>query len=252
MNRTGSMGSRVPPAETTIRNPARSRMVGPPLLPACTPFAAPGTPFARDPGRPRASSASRARATITGGSAMRPDPTSPPASRPFAGSTTPTPRDRSTARLCCTAGCSHISVCMAGHTTHRGHRGQQRGRQEVIGHAGGVAGQQIRGSRCHHDQIGVLAEAGVGNGRQLVPQIDLSRLGTESVEGGPAHKPGGPLGQDRRHMDSGVDQTTADLDGLVGGDPGRHAEHHERLVARGLPTSRPRPSPPLPGRRPAS
>ncbi len=92
MKRTGSMGSRVPPAVTTTRRSSRSW---------------------------RESSARRASTTATmeAGSARRPAPTSPPASRPLSGSTTCTPRDLSRRRFSCTAGCSHISVCMAGQTT---------------------------------------------------------------------------------------------------------------------------------------
>ena len=40
-------------------------------------------------------------------------------------------------------------------------------------------------------------------------------------------EPGGPLGQDRRHVHAGIDQLSAHLDRLVGGDAGRHAEDHE-------------------------
>ena len=64
MNRTGSIGSRVPPAVTSTCSPARS----------CG-----------------ASSRSTA-ATMSSGSARRPTPTSPPASRPDSGSTMCTPR----------------------------------------------------------------------------------------------------------------------------------------------------------------
>ena len=88
MKRTGSIGSRVPPAETTTRRPASDGGV----------------------------SARRTASTITSGSARRPLPMSPPARRPSAGGTIRTPRSRSVVRFCCTAGCSHISVCMAGHT----------------------------------------------------------------------------------------------------------------------------------------
>ena len=56
-------------------------------------------------------------AAIRSGSARRPAPTSPPARRPDSGSTTCTPRRRSVARFSWTAGCSHISVCIAGHTS---------------------------------------------------------------------------------------------------------------------------------------
>ena len=50
-------------------------------------------------------------------SASRPVPISPPARRPDCGSTMITPRERRTSMLCCTLGCSHISVCIAGHNT---------------------------------------------------------------------------------------------------------------------------------------
>ena len=48
------------------------------------------------------------------GDAKRPVPLSPPARRPDSGSTMWTPRERSVAMLSTTAGCSHISVCIAG------------------------------------------------------------------------------------------------------------------------------------------
>ena len=89
ITRTASIGSRVPPAVTTTVAPARS------------------------PG-PRIRSAA---ATMSTGSASRPAPMSPPASRPTVGSTTWTPRRRSVSRFSTTAGCSHISVCIAGHSS---------------------------------------------------------------------------------------------------------------------------------------
>ncbi len=69
MKRTGSMASRVPPAETRIRTPARSPAAGRPV-----------------PSMPSTA------ATMVAGSAMRPDPTSPPASLPSSGGITVTPR----------------------------------------------------------------------------------------------------------------------------------------------------------------
>ena len=69
----------------------------------------------------------------------------------------------------------------------------------------------------------------------------LGRLRAEGVEGGRTHEAGGPLGEHRRHVDAGVDQPAADLDRLVGGDPGRDAEHHERALSpsvTGAPASR--------------
>jgi hypothetical protein len=90
MKRTGSIGSRVPPAVTTTRRPDRSS----------------GLPARRS--RPSAA------AKISGGSGSRPLPVSLPVSRPTAGSSTIAPRDRSVATFARVAGCSHISVCIAG------------------------------------------------------------------------------------------------------------------------------------------
>ena len=86
MTRTASIGSRVPPALITTLTPTRS------------------------PGPSTAAAA----ATIDSGEASRPAPTSPPANRPLSGSTMWTPRSRKVAMLSATAGCSHISVCIAG------------------------------------------------------------------------------------------------------------------------------------------
>ena len=88
-------------------------------------------------------------ATIASGSARRPAPTSPPARRPVSGGTTMhAPLGAACARLSCTAGCSHISVCMAGQTTHRRPGGEQRGGEQVVGDARGVGTEQAGGGRA--------------------------------------------------------------------------------------------------------
>ncbi len=91
--RTGSSGSRVPPAVTTTRRPVSA-------------------PEAR-----RRSSSRTQTAKRSSGSGRRPGPESRPVSRPVAGGTTCTPRSPSVATLAWVAGCSHISVCMAGAMT---------------------------------------------------------------------------------------------------------------------------------------
>ncbi len=85
MKRTGSIGSRVPPAVTSTFQPSSGRA------------------------RSRA-----AASTISAGSAIRPTPSSPPASAPVSGPMRCAPRLSSAAMLCLVAGCSHISVCIAG------------------------------------------------------------------------------------------------------------------------------------------
>ncbi len=90
--RTGSRGSRVPPALITTCRPARSRP---------------------SPCGPRASTR-RQVSKISAGSGKRPFPVSTPVRRPTAGSMTTAPRRRSVATFSWVAGCSHISVCIAG------------------------------------------------------------------------------------------------------------------------------------------
>ena len=86
------MGSRVPPAVTTTDSPAISPASAPERI------------------RPTA-------AVMSAGELSRPAPSSPPAKRPDSGPTMQTPRSTRVAMLSTTAGCSHISVCMAGQTT---------------------------------------------------------------------------------------------------------------------------------------
>src|SRR5215472_17200845 len=91
MNRTGSIGSRVPPALTTTRRPARSHRV-----------------------RPAATASARNRTAAPG---SRPAPTWPLARRPASGSTTANPNRRSAPTFSATAGLAHIASFMAGATT---------------------------------------------------------------------------------------------------------------------------------------
>ena len=97
-NRTGSRCSRVPPALTTTRRPARSRAAA-----RCTIEGSVSTAVAT--------------AASSAGSGRRPGPVSGPVSRPESGSTTMQPRDRSVSTLARVAACSHISVCIAGAKT---------------------------------------------------------------------------------------------------------------------------------------
>src|SRR5680860_239650 len=60
---------------------------------------------------------SRHTAKMSWGSGSLPRPVSAPVRRPEAGSITCTPRDRRVATLATVAGCSHISVCIAGAST---------------------------------------------------------------------------------------------------------------------------------------
>src|SRR5436190_2241068 len=56
----------------------------------------------------------------------------------------------------------HLGVHGRAHDDRRA-RGQQCGREQVVGDAGRVLPEHASGTRCHHDEIGRLAEAGVGD-----------------------------------------------------------------------------------------
>ena len=93
MNRTESIGSRVPPAVTSTRSPSIDR--GAPL----------GTTASTAPSR-------------SAGSRSRPTPHSPlEPSAPTSGSSTVTPRARRVARLARVAGCSYMALFIAGATS---------------------------------------------------------------------------------------------------------------------------------------
>ncbi len=129
----------------------------------------------------------------------------------------------------------HLGVHGGAHD-HRGGGGHQRGGQQVVGQAGGVAGQQVGGCspRRHHHQPSHARPSRVwGMGATPRPaQTGLGRFGSEARrQVASPDEPGRTLGQHRCHVDSGVDQATADLDRLVGGDAGGHTEHHERMVS---------------------
>ena len=119
----------------------------------------------------------------------------------------------------------HLGV-HGGAEQHRGPRGEQGGRQQVIGQAGGVASHEVRRGRHHQDQVGALPQSGMGDRRVLVPQRGLRRLRSQGGERQRTDETGGFLGQDRHDMCPGVDQQPAYLHGLVGGDAAADAQHY--------------------------
>ncbi len=146
-NRTGSSGSRVPPAVTTTCRPARS---------ASAP--------------PRAS-ARRATAKISAGSGSRPLPVSAPVSRPTrrldhehtAGAQRRDVGDRRRVL-------PHLGVHGRRHH-HRTARRQQRVGQQVVGEAVRRLGQQVGGGGRDDDQVGLLPEAHVRHLVHVGPDV---------------------------------------------------------------------------------
>ena len=155
MNRTGSRYSRVPPAETTTWRPARS----------CADVA------------PRAGRARRRRERRSPpGSGSRPLPVSAPVSRPSAGSTTTAPRARSVATLAWVAGCSHISVCIAGANT----TGQRAVSRVLVSRSSArpcaALREQVGGRGRDHDQVGLLPDPHVRHLVHVGPHLGGDRL----------------------------------------------------------------------------
>ncbi len=178
-------------------------------------------------------------------SSTRPTMTPGSASRPFARVASRQPatlgRDdldaalaRAEPRLSRTEACSHISVCMAGQMI-TGRAGREQGRaQEIVGQARGIASDRVRGGRHHHDEISILAKPGVRDRRRLVPQRPLDRLRRQRGERHCTHEPRGVLGQHGGHVDAGVNQPAADLDGLVRSDAAAHAQNDTRTLGGAL------------------
>ena len=121
-----------------------------------------------------------------------------------------------------------------GRTRRQQDIGQQVGRQpDSIGR------DQARRRRRDQDQVSCLAQLRVRDRSvRVVPESSPDRLAGERRERGGAEEPLGPIGHHRHHMCAGVDETPADLDGLVGSDPPGDAEHdplaskHRRLSRR--------------------
>ena len=200
------MGSRVPPAVTSTRTPrevARLRR-------------------GRSPPPPRSPRAS----------ARRPSPASPPASRPVSGPTTWTPRRRSVARLSCTAGCSHISVCMAGATS----TGARVASSVAVSRSSEIPAAYLPSSFAVAGATTIrsadLSEARVRDRLGRVEQRRAGRLRRERREGERADEAQRIVGEHRHDVRAGVDELAADVDGLVRGDSAAHTEHDTPAVQR--------------------
>ena len=74
------------------------------------------------------------------------------------------------------AGCSHISVCIAGREHDRAARGEQGVGEQVVGQAVGGPGQQVGGGRGDDDEVGLLAEPDVRDLVDVVPDLGGDRV----------------------------------------------------------------------------
>src|SRR4051794_11068523 len=158
---------------------------------------------------------------MSAGSGSRPGPESGPVSRPTAGGRTTAPRRRSVATLSCVAGCSHISVCIAGTNT----TGQEAVRRVAVsrssarpaaarasrsavaggsttrtgwgpGPAGGGGGRRGGGGGGDHDKCGVLSDPDGRALGHLRPDGGGDGFAGERLKGGSANEVQPPGGGD--------------------------------------------------------
>ena len=93
---------------------------------------------------------------------------------------------------------------------------------------GRVLAEQLRGGRRDDDEVGGLPEAGVRDRIRAVEQRRQHRLRRQRGERDRADETLRVLGEDRRHMDAGVDEAPAHLDRFVGRDPAADPEDDVR------------------------
>ena len=86
------------------------------------------------------------------------------------------PRERSVATLACVAGCSHISVCMAGANDHRAPGGEQGVGQQVVGEPVCGLREQVGRGRRDDDEVGGLPDAHVRHLVDRGPHLGADRL----------------------------------------------------------------------------
>ncbi len=167
----------------------------------------------------------RRRARSSAGSGRRPAPTSPPARWPTSGSSTCTPRRRSTSRLSCTAGCSHISVCIAGHrrTGARVASSVAVSRPSGVPVAYDAIRRAVAGATTIKSALWPRRVCGLGSPLSYSEVSAGSEATAENVAA--PTKLGGVGRENRRHVRARVDESAADLYGLVCGDAAAYPQN---------------------------
>ena len=134
------------------------------------------------------------------------------------------PRSRSVATFARVAGCSHISVCIAGREHHRAARGEQGVGEQVAGQAVGGLGEHVGGGRRDHHQVGALPDPDVGHLVHGLPDVGRHRV---AGQGRPGRLADEAERLPRRHdadVVTGLGEEAEQLARLVGGDARAHPE----------------------------
>ena len=145
---------------------------------------------------------------------------------------------RSVATLARVAGCSHISVCIAGASTTGQRAVSSVFGQQVVGEAVGGLGQQVGGGGGDDDEVGRLADPHVRDGVDVVPGVGGGGLPGQGRPGGRADELQRARRRDDADVVAGLGQLPQQLDRLVGGDAARDAEDDAGARTRGPRTRR--------------
>ena len=226
-NRTGSSGSRVPPALIVTVSPASGRPA------AGEEGAASGGRHARcsraPPAHRRGPGPLRKWPRVR---AAGPGPESDagqPAGGGFQHGDAPAAQ-----RLDVGLGCRvlpHFGVHGRGHQ-HRAVAGHQQGvAEEVVGLAGGGACQQVGRGRGHHDQLGFVAEADVVDGVHVVEDAVADRMPGQRLPRGDADEAGRGLRGDDRDVMAGFSKKPEERRHLVGGYPSPDSEDYAHVTS---------------------
>ena len=201
MKRTGSIGSRVPPAVTSTCRPCIDR----------------GVPDVGEQLRGRADDVDRfgqpAGAHVPAGEATFGRLHDVDAPRPQEGQVVLHRRVL-----------PHLGV-HGGADHHRRPGGQQHVGQQVVGVPRRVGRQQPRGGGRHQDQVGLLAQGRVRDGVVIVPQGAAHGFGGQGAQRDLSDEAGRSLGHHRHDVRAGVDESTTHVHRLVGSDATAHTEH---------------------------
>ena len=160
-------------------------------------------------------------------------PTSPPARRPLSGLHDVDAAAAQHAQVVLHGGVlPHLGVHGRAHQDRRP-GGEQDVGEQVVADAGGVEARGPGGGGRDEHQVGRLAEVGVRDRVGFVPQRRPRSLRGEGVEGGSPTKWRAPSVRTGITCAPGVDEPTADLDRLVGGDAPGDAEDDALALEHG-------------------
>ncbi len=176
-------------------------------------------------------------AAILSGSASRPGPVVPQASKPSSGSTMMCPRLRSVVRFSCVAGWVHMLLFIAGASTTRPVNARYMVVRKSSAKSVCQACQQIGCGRRDDQYFVVLRDGDVFDGaRKRVFRASRSEQTSNDFVSGETRKRqrrDEPLGCVRHHhldAHAALHQRPGQLRGFVSGDSATHAQHHVHMT----------------------